>query len=715
MNNRKSIIFVLACLLGLLFALSAQAAPIAGTTVQAGTAAELLALAEKINPEGEAVYLADRDSRMELVNIEITADIELSGSLRFKRGTNVHMYSTPGKQYKLTSTVPSSIVGFPMLMIDGAANFKLTNIIADGRNNGSDFLYMMGAEVTLGPDLIIENFASTSQFMYTVIYAINSNANPSGKLETSHFVAPKLTLDGVIYRDNNPAIPGKMAFFFTSTNTLYAPDGKLTIKNSQFLDNNGYNGGVFRAYGGEIEISDSLFENNVSKQYTAMQNGQQITTGDGGGAMHIQKAKATITNTRFVGNKSEISGGAIQAFVDADVTLNGCTFEDNEAVTHGGAICVCDSFDQTNTYPSKITVNNCVFTGNKAKGNDEGDNFASSPEAAGGGAIFLHEYCDAYLNEGTVLSGNESADEGGAVYVSFGAQLFMDDAKIEKNKAATDGGGVYLDGTDAYRGYSHKNDGVVPGNDDAYAAGGKFFMTDGLIYQNVAGGNGGGVYIGGENEVEVDGVVHRFVGGEMLMSGGVITENQAMDMGGGVFVGSSGNEDIGGIFDMVGGTVHENIAGQDGNSSTGLDDAGAEIFSVGYTSYISVVNADRITTYIRDRRNTFVPESHRSLSYDDWYDDYSDQDPEYGKAAVKIGTGVNTGRYESSIDPDRIVYTPLNNDNAYNALILGNKEDFIKEDPVIPETGDRSLLSLYAALLLVSAGACVLMRKREVK
>ncbi|MBR5232438.1 MAG: hypothetical protein IKW00_09380 [Clostridia bacterium] len=666
-------LLLLTAVLCLFMVLSAQAALGAELVITVDKADDLYAVVEQINAEGAAAYAADKDSRMERVNLVISKDITLTKRIQFDKGTNVHIYSTPGKQFTIkgfTLTGMSALLGDAMFDLVNTAYLKISNIIIDGDGKNASFLKMSGAEVVLGENLIVQNFDIKDIRIpfYSLIHAEKTG--------------------------------------------LYNITPKITIKDSKFLNNKSPNGGVLRAILSEVTIENSLFEGNTAVQYPS---GVKMV-GEGGGALHLKESTATIKDTQFIGNKSEISGGAVQAYTDTTVVFDNCIFSENEAVTHGGAICVSDSFDNDNPRASKITLNNCTLTGNKSKGNDEGDNFSSSPESAGGGAIFLHEYCEAYLNEGTVLSKNESADEGGAIFVSFGGKLFMNGAEIRENKAATDGGGVYLDGTDAYSGYPHNDSQThdTPVFDDGFAAGGQFFMTDGLIYQNVAGGNGGGVYIGGENEVEVDGEVLRFVGGEMQMSGGVITENHAMDMGGGIFVGSSGNEDIGGIFEMTGGTVHENIAGQDGNTSTGLDDAGAEIFSVGYTSYISVVNADRITAYIRDRRNAFVPESHRSLYYEDWYDDYSDQDPEYGKAATKIGTGVNTGRYTSSIDPDRIVYTPLNDDNAYNALILGYKlpNDGEIGNPPIPETGDRSALSLYAALLLVSAGAYVLMRKR---
>ncbi|MBR5230990.1 MAG: hypothetical protein IKW00_01935, partial [Clostridia bacterium] len=143
------------------------------------------------------------------------------------------------------------------------------------------------------------------------------------------------------------------------------------------------------------------------------------------------------------------------------------------------------------------------------------------------------------------------------------------------------------------------------------------------------------------------------------------------------------------------------------NTSTGENDAGADVYSEGGNAYITLIGADTVTAYILDSGNTHVPATYRHMRFTNWFDDYSDQDPTYGKAAEKIGTGTQTGRYETSIDPDRIVYQPTEKDNNYNALILDS--ELLPEPPL---TGDAFPISLMAALLLVSSAAGVLLKKK---
>ncbi|MBQ8653837.1 MAG: LPXTG cell wall anchor domain-containing protein, partial [Clostridia bacterium] len=418
----------------------------------------------------------------------------------------------------------------------------------------------------------------------------------------------------------------------------------------------------------------------------------------------------TITNCDFIGNYTDISGGAVTAFVDTEVTFTGCNFLNNEAATHGGAICVADSFSKENPKPSKIFLYDCLMEGNKAMGEDQSNEHNSDPLAPGGGAIYLHEYCEATLGSGTILQKNYAKDSGGAVYVCFGGRLECDGAQILDNESGLDGGGVYVDGTNAYSGYDHSQIDFAPGPDDGYAEGGQFDFVQGIITGNLAGRNGGGVYIGGENEVIVNDEQHLYTGGKLYMTGGVITENKAQDMGGGVYVGScdtASKLNPGGILQMVDGAIYLNIAGENGNTSTGADDAGADVYCEGEYAYISVVSANAITAYVRNRNMPFVPEEHHTLYFTNWYDDYSDQDPTYGKTENKIGTGVNTGRYTSSIEPDRMVYAPYTMDDEYNALIL----DYDLKP--LPETGDTTPLALWVMLALCSAAGLLLLRRRH--
>ena len=59
---------------------------------------------------------------------------------------------------------------------------------------------------------------------------------------------------------------------------------------------------------------------------------------DGGGAAAFLFADATVTDSEFRGNYARNSGGALFAGTLTNMSVNGCTFENNTSVHYGGAI-----------------------------------------------------------------------------------------------------------------------------------------------------------------------------------------------------------------------------------------------------------------------------------------------------------------------------------------------------------------------------------------
>jgi len=676
--------------------------------------AQLKAAFEEANALAEAAKTQNKE--MDFVNIILTDDIEITNNfahagkaptmgMKFAAGAKVRLRSEEGKQYRITSA--NAVV--PYMYLYQGAKAEITNVILDGSQNGSVISYCLGGSISMGSGVVIENFKISSD-MVPGIWLMQIGG------------APTLKMDGVTMRNN------KCIEFSRGAIMVSAPDGKVIINNCTFENNT-----TERGFGGVIHsnadmiITDSTFVSNTADAAGAVfaigaeviiencefKNNRAYTDldpvgGNGGGALQFQDGSVvTITNCDFTGNTTDSAGGVLLAYVDTEVTFNHCNMIDNEAEDHGGAIAVAGEFSQDETKGSTIYLNDCLLEKNVAHGKEVQNDQVNSPDSPGGGAIFLHEYCKAYLNEGTIIRENYAAYCGGAAYVGFGGHLILDGAEIYDNEAALDGGAVYLDGTGAYNGYDHSNS-MRPNPDNSFATGGTLTMKDGIITNNTAGRNGGGVYIYGENEVVVDDVQYIYTGGKAYMTGGIITQNTAKDMGGGVYVGACDTGEKGGVLQMVDGAICNNVAGENGNSSTGENDAGADVYSEGGNAYITLIGADAVTAYILDADNTHVPAAYRRMRFTNWYDDYSDQDPTYGKSAEKIGTGTNTGRYETSIDPDRMVYTiPHDPDNAYNALIL-DKEEL----PEVPATGDVFPAQLLAALLLVSAAAGVILKKK---
>lgn len=467
-----------------------------------------------------------------------------------------------------------------------------------------------------------------------------------------------VTIEGSTFRNN-----GYENAYGSCINVM-GVQNNLDVKGCTFTGNAYPQSPCIAAAGVSATVTGCTFTSNTSPHSKT----DARYTSDGAGAVKFSQSDVCIDDCTFSQNTTDLSGGAMLLMYGTSAKITNSAFTGNEAVTHGGAICVADFFSENEEDISTLTVENTTFTGNIAKCLYDKDDHRGDNYAPGGGAIYVHPACKLTLGEGTVLTQNEAQNygNGGALYASYDGMVIIDGAVMENNKAAAHGGAVYLEGAGDFAGEQGSHDDPNAAPPKSYGKGAVLTMNDGLITGNHAGLSGGAVYAAGQtmaNQTE-------YRGAQFIMKGGVITANQADDMGGGVYVQANEEGEQAGEFIMTGGAVYFNVAGENGNTSTGAADAGAEVYCEGGNAAISVVSAADITRYIQNPANAFVPAKDRQVWFTNWYDDYSDQCPTYGKGAGKQGTGVNTGRYMSSLTIDRMVYHPHANDSAYNALIL---------------------------------------------
>ena len=423
-----------------------------------------------------------------------------------------------------------------------------------------------------------------------------------------------------------------------------AMDGSVVVKNCVFEDNHSFNlfpgTGCVSAYGADVTVEDSTFRNNGYEN--------------------------------AYGSCIKVVG------IENSLTVTGCTFTGN---AYPQSPCIM-------AYGVTSTVRGCKFTENASPHSKTDARFTSD----GAGAV-LFSQSDVLIDD-CIFSKNTTDLSGGALLLMYGTSAKITNSSFDSNTAVTHGGAICVadffseneedistltventtfTGNIAkclYDKADHRGDNFAPGGGAIYVHPAcKLTLGEGTVFthneaQNY--GNGGAVYAAGQtmaNQTE-------YRGAQFIMKGGVITANQADDMGGGVYVQAAEEGAQAGEFTMTGGAVYFNVAGENGNTSTGAADAGAEVYCEGGNAAISVVSAADITRYIQNPANAFVPAKDRQVWFTNWYDDYSDQCPIYGKAPGKQGAGVNTGRYMSSLTIDRMVYQPLADDSAYNALIL---------------------------------------------
>ena len=461
---------------------------------------------------------------------------------------------------------------------------------------------------------------------------------------------------GEIYNNSSTHLGGAISTSHTRN------ENKVVINGGTISHNTARGGGAIYAIHAKVEMTGGEITGN--RAVINVVDDPEVTSGEGGGAITLASgAVGTISGGTIYDNYSDLSGGAIQVFANSQLTIQGGEIYGNEAESHGGAICVADAFSSDQETRSVLTIEHAILRDNVARSTFAEEGNSSAPHSPGGGAIYAHEFCEVYLKDGAQLLNNrtESTGNGGAVYICFGGLLQMDGGIIENNTSANHGGAVYLEGADSYAGIDHGN---LP--DDGYAGGSLMRMNDGRIRNNHAHGNGGGIYAEGDNRVEET----WYRGGACLMNGGVITGNQADLQGGGVYLESKEEGERSSSFHMNDGALYFNVAGEDGNTSSAADMAGAELYSEGGNTHFSVRSAEEITSYLHDEENRYVPQEDREVWFDSWYDDYSDQDEMYGKQEERIGSGTHSGRYMSSQTIDRMAYAPQRNTDAYKALIL---------------------------------------------
>lgn len=168
-------------------------------------------------------------------------------------------------------------------------------------------------------------------------------------------------------------------------------------------DGNVYTEGGAISCSGSTEIINCIFNENVSQA-------------GWGGAIRFGYGNLLVRDCSFVGNEAifNASGGAIDSG-QGTVIIDNCSFDGNSAA-RGGAI---------RTAPG--IINNCIFR----------NNFADLR----GGAVYTETPNFKIIN--CEFLGNNSNEDGGAIFIINDADLFLDNCLFAGNSALIDGGAIY--------------------------------------------------------------------------------------------------------------------------------------------------------------------------------------------------------------------------------------------------------------------------------
>ena len=279
---------------------------------------------------------------------------------------------------------------------------------------------------------------------------------------------------------------------------------------------------------------------NGSSYGTFTMNGGNVdynTSVANGAGIYIGNGTCTIKGGSITNNKSTSgSGGGV--FVNpsgdgATTTINSASaalsIASNEAV-HGGGIFVNQGSLNITKSTNALSITN---------------NIAKTANTGSGGGIFAK---DAVTISGATISGNKAeGSKGGGLYVEAGSNTItvQSSASITGNKAVN-GAGLYA------------------------ASGNITIQSNSTITSNTATGNGGGIYASGGtvnvsastttteilkgNSAKYGGGIYA-AGGTVNFSNGVISNNYASEQGGGLFIPAEGKLTLKGTATLTGNRV----------------------------------------------------------------------------------------------------------------------------------------------------------------
>ena len=262
---------------------------------------------------------------------------------------------------------------------------------------------------------------------------------------------------------------------------------------------------------GDLTVTDCAFDANTNSSGGAIVGGSNALT----------VTNCSFTNNINTGSSVNVPGGAAIFSNAASTVITNCTFSNNTATTGagGGAIQLT---------AGSMTITDSTFTGNST---------TATGQNARGGAIALTGGGQLTINN-CVLTGNASKKEGGAIYyqpnASSGPFLVINDSTISNNIANSDnnttgsGGGLFLAGTGSVTisGCTISGNTAMGSQQNAAGYGGGISasailtLTNTTISGNSAGRDGGGIIGSGTSSIVLTIESCTIVGNTATGSGG---------------------------------------------------------------------------------------------------------------------------------------------------------------------------------------------------
>ncbi len=508
-----------------------------------------------------------------------------------------------------------------------------------------------------------------------VLYLYDESDNTGSIMHTGTSCASTIAVSGKLYMYGGRISGGKPGVRVSSTGTFVMEGGEISLNdgaqygggvstsgdftmNGGLIDENNssyHGGGVYVGETGTFTLNNGTISGNnaasgggvcTHTNGTFIMNGGNISknTANQGGGIFSYGGSAIINDGKITGNEAQMGGGIHCGYwgVEAFMTINKATISGNKAID-GGGICVYGTLELKE---GDITKNTAEY----------------------GGGMYFSKGADFTMSGGNISK--NTADYGGGLCLADEGNISINKGKINNNTANKDGGGVYLDNA-SYRTEIHVNGGEISGNSAKENGGGIYtkgdaFVSGGKISSNSAP-KGGGIYINEgfltlAQEASVTGNKADLGGGAYCYSqynscfeveGSSFTNNSAKEKGNGVYV------DGGGVID---GKISESVAKSDKTGSVKFmpEKSSSDIVTQYYAHYYFIT-----FTPNRFTRSGFKFHSWNTKA-DGKGDSYSDQQETYIEKDLVLYAQWKPKKYTVKFDPNGGTGTMSSQSIGYN-------------------------------------------------
>ncbi len=200
-----------------------------------------------------------------------------------------------------------------------------------------------------GASSVVQDVTITSGYMTSnggAVYSVSSSPTFSGCVFGSNMADGSESYGGAMHFTNNstPTITG--CYFIGNTASEFATgrggaiscvgNANATISDCHFEGNYaGYRGGAIYCDQADVTITDCVVETNGA---------------NGGAGIYLRNGTYVLTGCEVLWNETWVgSGGGLRADYDCTLTITGCTFMGNHAITGGGMHVDASSFTMTRT------------------------------------------------------------------------------------------------------------------------------------------------------------------------------------------------------------------------------------------------------------------------------------------------------------------------------------------------------------------------------